>query len=113
MFNINGSSKTDQNAKDEPLAATEFAPDDVFLLPDMECIRKKCLEVYLSDHLKVLKTGVIDMAIKPDDIIKDVHQIYHCLHELRIQDGTFNRPNAVPKEWKSRQLKEVQDYISS
>lgn len=102
-----GSSQTDQSAKNESPAGAESAPDDVFPLPDMEHIRKTCLEVYLSDHLKVLKTGVIDMSIKPDDLIKDVHQIYHCLHELRIQDGTPNKPWTNPKVWKSKNLKEV------
>ena len=102
-----GSSQTDQSTKNGPLAAVESALDDVFPLPDMEHIRKTCLEVYLSDHLKVLKTGVIDMAIKPDDLIKDVYQIYHCLHELRIQDGAPNRPFTFPKVWRSNQLQEV------
>lgn len=102
-----GSSQADQSTKNESPEATLPDSDDVFPLPDMEHIRKTCLEVYLNEHLKVLKTGVIDTSIKPDDLIKDVHQIYRCLHELRIQDGTPNKPWTNPKVWKSKNLKEV------
>ena len=106
-----GFSQADQSTKNESPEATLPDSDDVFPLPDMEHIRKTCLEVYLNDHLKVLKTGVIDMAIKPDDLIKDVHQIYHCLHELCIQDGTPKKLFTYSKVWKSKNLKEVCDYI--
>ena len=74
-------------------------------IPDTNEIRKTCLEAYLTNHIEVLKTGI--MKISADDLVRSVGEVYHCLCHIWVQDGTPNKVT-YPKEWKPpRNLKEV------
>ena len=94
-----------QSGSDSSSEAAGNIPEDVFPVPEMEEMRKKCLEVYMAKYLAVFKSGIIDISLTPDDIIRNICHIYGCLHSPTIQDGTPRKGHT--RDWKFGNLKHV------
>ena len=82
---------------------SETASESTVEIPKMEDMRKCCLGIYLEDYLPAFKTSVNDMMVKPMKLIKDIENIYKCLHAPIIHDGT-PKSSGRTKEWKCSSL---------
>lgn len=64
-------------------------------------VRKKCLEVYLHERIKVLQKGINNTA--GDEFVTNVCHIYKCVSDVLIQYESI----AEPKLWNCKNLEEV------
>ena len=107
-----GSSQPDTTNNDtKETEASQLVQEDVFPVPEMEDMRKKCLDIYLTKYFDVFRSGSVGMSVSPDNLIRCVDHIYRCLYSILIHDGSPNRAGHT-REWKYWNLKQVSVNIS-
>lgn len=101
------SSDSTKERKEAVEEVTRVFPGADFKAPTMPEMCRRCLGVFMRDHVELLVSGA-ETLLNPDNFIRDTELIYSSMQTQVLHDGAPSKRHLhVTKLWKNPGIKQV------